>query len=71
MDVTPSVQRSSIDKAKYSCIICTKVLRDPMQLPCCGKRVCKTCITLRCPTCDLPTDGEEVSGSMKFSLGSF
>ena len=33
------------DTGAYDCLVCHLIPRDPMQVSCCGKRFCRTCIT--------------------------
>ena len=33
------------DTGTYDCLVCHLIPRDPMQISCCGKRFCRTCIT--------------------------
>lgn len=45
---------------ELSCKLCSKVLREPVQVVCCGQHYCKSCIERRiaanptCPTCRTP-----------------
>ena len=50
------------DTGAYDCLICQLIPRDPMQVSCCGKRFCRTCITRVlsdrnvCPHCQAKGD---------------
>ena len=50
------------DKGTYGCLICHLILRDPIQVGCCGKRYCQVCLTKflsernTCPHCQAKQD---------------
>ncbi|CAF1098537.1 unnamed protein product [Adineta steineri] len=52
--------------SNYICIICSLLLRDPIQLTECGHRQCKSCIDTQhqkiiiCPACQIPTSIHKV-----------
>ncbi|CAF1098463.1 unnamed protein product [Adineta steineri] len=52
--------------SNYICIICSLLLRDPVQLTECGHRQCQSCIDTQhqkiiiCPACQIPTSINEV-----------
>ena len=30
--------------ASYLCVVCGKILRNPQQVSCCGRRLCRVCV---------------------------